>query len=324
MNIKKIKDLTDKNWLELENVFVWIYDKKNQLDHVIYDENTRYICAYHNAGLEEHLLKKISNLPDLKTTPFIEIEEATSFLYQSALPAAHNYMPFAASYENLQNKKLGTILTYETDYGFYNSFIDFVVEHMIDVDHVYKCKTGGLYKVKKLKLSVNREDVYKKFHLYSKKLDEIIPNTGTNHKSYNLKLSSNSKLNVTGGKRSFTNEQYILNVMKKYNYLPLDFTSEYNKQISLRNSSTIILNWGGNHYINCSSLFDKKKNILVLCHKGYAHEYNETFQYLNRTQNYADSKVYGNNIRFVYDLDDEIPNLDEIVNDFEEKYLNQN
>jgi hypothetical protein len=93
----------------------------------------------------------------------------------------------------------------------------------------------------------------------------------------------------------------------------------------LRNSSHLILNWGGNIQINGVCLYNKNKPILVLCHILYKHEYQNFAAYKKRDKNnIADDDTYKNKIRWVFDVPDYVTNLDKIIEDFEKDYENCN
>jgi hypothetical protein len=104
--------------------------------------------------------------------------------------------------------------------------------------------------------------------------------------------------------------------MENFNYVLLDTSNEYQKQIQLRNSQYLILNWGGNHFINGNfSLYDTNKPILIVCHYSYNHEYSKIKGYSKN--GILDNIDFKNKIRYIFDIPDEIENLDKIIEDFD-------
>jgi hypothetical protein len=189
---------------------------------------------------------------------------------------------------------------------------------------MYRCELGKLYRIKKLTLSIADKKQHDSFTFFSKKLDEIIPEKEEKFKYFNLKLQQNSSENWTGA-RSFKNDKYILTTLADKGYKPIDMSDEYSKQVCLRNSSYLILNWGGNIQINGVSLYNKNKPILVLCHLSYKHEYQNFAAYKKRnSDNVADDDTYKNKIRWVFDLPDNVKDLDKIIASFEKDYENFN
>lgn len=318
MQIKKIAELTDGDHVVLNDVFIYVLPAGG-MHHIVYDADTRYILQYACDYVEKYALDITP--PDINTTDYVAIDEAYSCLYQGAKPPSHNYLQFVRSYQYLSKNKINTMLVYDVNYPSYNAFNQFAADHLVQLQSIYKCKLGVLYKVKKLTLGISRgvKMQHESFMLFSKKLDEIIPKTENKLKYFNLKLQQNNKQNWTG-ERSFKNDDYILTTLATHNYLPLDMTSEFSKQTCLRNSSYLIFNFGGNIQINGPCLFNKNKPILVLCHISYKHEYENSTAYKKRVNDITDDNTYKNNIRWVFDLPDDVVDLDKIIESFERDY----
>jgi hypothetical protein len=308
-----IRELTNKSHIQLENVFLYVYEDTVGFN-ILFDENNIYTTSFEGlCGNNNYCEKKI----DL--TQYISLENTHCMLmFNDAFIPCHNYEQFIHSFNYIKDNK-DSILFYETNNKLYNQFINFIANHINNVptNKIIKISPYKLYKINKViipNLYYNKENGK---ILYSDVLENIIPKNNNKNKYYNIKLINQHNLT---NNRSFINCNEISKILYDNNYLEVNNRSEYEKQICIQNSKYLILSWGGNHLINCYfSLFNKKKRILILCHKSYYSEYIHLgFYELRNSENIYESKGYsGNYIRFVFDIDDTLEGLDTIIKSFE-------
>jgi hypothetical protein len=317
-------DIKDKNYIELNNVYIYIVNNQ-WLSYTLFDKKYIYIYSENNS-LNEH--QKIFDISKINMDDYEYLyNNYHLFLYQTSLIPSHNYHQILLTFEYLINNKITNILSYDTDNKPYNNMLNFITNFIINNKNINntRIKCNKLYKINRLRVGIsNKINLNNNLILYKNLLDNIVPSM-TQKKYYNLKIVDKNNLEYySSPSRCFTNFNQINNTMTKNNFTNLSTYDEYEKQVQLRNSSMLILNWGGNHVINAYfSLYLKNKSILILCHIGYEHEYRILKKNLINT-NILDTSDYGNKIRYVFDLSDDICNLDDIIKNFEDTYKIEN
>jgi hypothetical protein len=265
-----------------------------------------------------------------------------SLLFQTSAIPSHHYHQLLLSLEMLCNAAAGggggmpplaNILVYDTDEnGFYHGLNSFVLDKFLrsrcahaggDTPALTGIRHGVVYKVKRLMVSVQMENNENHIYFYQGLLNDVIPAAETKLKYYNLKLmdaASEEFQKCWSQNRSFIGIEETRTCLESAGYKPLDTTQEYSKLCQVRNASFLILNWGGNHIINAHyASAGRNMPILVLCHHSYKNEYFP----LQREPSirFVDTRDFGNRVRYVFDVPDQIENLQEIIDDFENFYL---
>jgi hypothetical protein len=316
MNQRKRFEVTHNkgNYISLTDVYLYIYNEEN-LSCVIFDDE--YIYTFYDF---------VINSLDLNKFEYLDKEYTSIMGNESGIPS-HYYEKTLKNFDFLMDREYKNVLVYDTNNLFYNNLNYFMYKHIFKKNLSYtKIKSKQLYKIKKLNAGILTHSVILKEGSYENKirrfnlvLNEIIP-VKEMKKYYNLKLKNNIT-NCCTQTRCFINSDIITDILQNNNYIELNKENEYEKQIQLRNSQYLILSWGGNHYINAVfSLYNCNKPILILCHHSYKHEYETLYGYSYNKN--IDTNLYGNKIRFVFDIEDELTNLNELINDFETHYYN--
>jgi len=307
----------EENYLELNDVYLYVIEN-NQLTYTIFDDKNIYLNS--KIGLLKNQICFNVNSLDINYYTYLD-GDYLSLIFQTSNVPSHNYEQFIKSLDFLIKKKSDNILVYKTDNVFYNNLNNFISKFILENNKFTYIEYGKLYKIKKIFLAIQETlDFIFKLNIYKNILNNIIP-VKKLKKYFNLKLLNDNDYNNNWSKsRSFTNSSYIKLIMKQFNYELLDTSDEYKKQTQLRNSQYLILNWGGNGYINGHfSSFHTNKPILILCHFSYKHEYSKNIPgYIKN--GILDKNTYNNKIRYVFDILDEIQNLDKIIEDFEKTY----
>jgi hypothetical protein len=311
---KKINHIN--NITVLENCYIKITDNE-LLNYIIFDDSYIYVNGYNY--LNRYILNEnINNITEQNITDQnIEYynESYICLLGQESSVPSHFYEQFIYMFDNLFIKNNSNIIIYDTDKYFYNNLINFIKNNIFDITdkNIFKIKNNVLYRIKKLfiyPVNTNNRINYTNF------LDLFV-NNEKKEKYYNIKFNTDSY--VFTSCRGFNYSEELISILNKNNYIKLDTSSEYNKQIQLQNSEKIILTWGGNHAINLIfSLYNKKKEALILCNIKYKHEYINTEFYKNRdNNNYYIGVMDLNYVMFVFDIEDNIKNLQNIITTFE-------
>ena len=312
----------------LENCYIKITNN-NLLNYIIFDDLYIYING-NNDYFNRHILNECENIvnnesEDIANKNIQYYNETYICLLceESSIPS-HFYEQFVCMFNKLFIKNNSNIIIYDTDNYFYNNLINFIKNNIFDITdkNIFKIKNNILYKIKKLFIyPINENNRIN----YTNYLDLFIINEKNEKKKKYYNIKFNIDAYVCTQDRGFNYSEELINILNKNNYIKLDTSSEYNKQIQLQNSEKIILTWGGNHIINLVlSLYNKNKEALILCNIKYKHEYINTEFYKYRdNNNYYIGIMDFNYIMFVYDICDEIINLQNIITTFEHMKINK-
>lgn len=323
--MKKIIDCNDTT-IEPENVFLYI--PYPGLLFYIYDNNYYYSYStnyYFSRHIDEDIAnnnKIINSLTmDKEIDNSLSSEEGYYLLaYKEPLVPSHNYefiLTYLNAY-NLYSKQNITYLVLKTNNAYYNNLINFLRENILPSHSIEYVECDKLYNIKKLHIinylkNNNHHDAFTQYTSILR--DKFASQYISPQKIYHIKFNTNNQFCWTKD-RSFCENPYILDILAKYNYKPLDADNEIHKQLMLQNSRYGILSWGGNMHINLDmSSYNQQKFFLILCHQSYEHEYQDlVFQ-----NNICDTIRCGNFVRYIQNID--FNNFDNIILDFENKYL---
>jgi len=242
----------------LENCYIKITNN-SLLNYIIFDDLYIYIII-DNDYLNRDILNNSENILNNENENIQYYNETyICLLCQESIVPSHFYNQFAYMFNNSFIKNNSNIIIYDTDNYFYNNLINFIKNNIFDITdkNIFKIKNNVLYKIKKLIIYPIKSN---NINNYANYLDLFI-NNEKKEKFYNIKFNIESY--VWTQNRGFNYSDELISILNKNNYIKLDTSSEYNKQIQLQNSEKLILTWGGNHAINfLFSLYNKKKRSI--------------------------------------------------------------
>lgn len=316
--MKKTIVVNDKsNILKLENVNIFFYE--NLLSCIVFDDINIYSFSAHQENKYYNRRKNIKiydgfHFIDLPKKYKIFEEEINLCIIEDINIGGHSidFLKKSISIEFYESKNTYYFISLSDNF---KSKMNDYLNYISFISRIFNCKVKMLnvnkniiFKFKKLNLCNLRV----KSNRISKILKLIIPyDKHKLKKTYNIKLN-NDITNLTPYK-GFNNE--IINLIEKNGYLQVNRKLEELKIRDLFESTAIILTWGSNHFINLSYVQKEKKNVLVLCHKAY---YNEYKHLLNSKIITKDGYKYiQQSKRHIIDLDNNVPNIDSIIKDFE-------